>query len=136
MKALWQSAPQDLQLLKVHLIDATGLGKDALHIYTGMALFITVRMVWRWRGGWILGWLTALAVASAIEYMDMRAAGIPGPLRPDASHWHDIWNTMFWPTVLLLLGPWLQPRPTAKAARSDGSADQPLNDRTEQPPPV
>ena len=38
---------------KFSVVEATGLDKDALHIYFGMALFLTVRILWRWRGGWV-----------------------------------------------------------------------------------
>lgn len=129
---LWAIAPQELQLLKVNIIDATGLGKDALHVYAGLTLFILVRLIWRWRGGWLLAWLAVLALAGFIEWLDMRAGGGVAEWKPDAKHWHDIWNTMFWPSVLLLVGRWLQPRPGRNALRSSDLADQSL----EQPPSV
>ncbi|MBK8376129.1 hypothetical protein [Sphingorhabdus sp.] len=120
------SAPQDLQLLKLYLLDLTGLSKDALHVYAGMILIIGVRLVWRRRGGWLLGWLLALGVALLVEWLDMRAERIEANIRPDAEHWKDIWNTMFWPTVLLLFGRWLHPRPKPKTlAMEDPSGDLP-----------
>ena len=106
----------DLPVLKVYLQNVTGLGKDALHVYAGMAMFLTVRLLWRWRGGWIAAWLAALMLALAVEYVDMRNEGQIGVLQPDPAHWHDIWNTMVWPTVLLLVGRWLQPRARPEAS--------------------
>lgn len=136
MNAIWASAPQDLQTFKEIMIDATGLGKDALHVYAGLILLIGVRLVWRRRGGWVLGWLAALGAALLVEYLDIRAELTEANRRPDAEHWKDIWNTMFWPSVLLLLGPRLQPRPKALDKPSGDLADQPLHNAEEQSPTV
>ena len=133
MIEMWAAAPQDLQLLKVEILNATGLGKDALHIYTGLAIFIAVRLCWRWRGGWMLAWLVALAMASGVEWLDMRAIAGASPIQPDSAHWHDIWNTMFWPTVLLLVGRWLHP--VVRPYSSD-LADQAPDETGEQRPAV
>jgi hypothetical protein len=131
MIGTWASAPQDLQLLKQDIIDATGLGKDALHIYAGLAIFMIVRLTWRRRGGWWLAWIAALALAAGVEWLDMRVLAAGAGIMPDAGHWHDIWNTMFWPTVLLLVGRWLQPHAKYRPGSGD-RADQPF----EQSPPV
>lgn len=99
------------QALKITLVGATGLSKDALHIYIGLALFLAVRLAWRQRGGWMLAWLAALAIALGGEWFDLRGQGLNDALRPDSAHWHDLWNTMFWPTLLALVGRWLHPAP-------------------------
>ena len=101
---------------KVSVIDATGLDKDALHIYFGLAVFLAVRLAWRWRGGWVAAWLVVLAMACGGEWLDVTAELGRSAIQPDAAHWHDIWNTMFWPTILLLLGRWLQPAINAPVA--------------------
>jgi hypothetical protein len=134
MSAWWAHAPRNLQLFKEFMIAGTGLSKDALHVYAGLLLFLGVRMVWRRRGGWVLGWLTALAVAMLVEYIDMQTENIEANLQPDSAHWHDVWNTLFWPTVLLLIGRWLQPRPKLSPAveTSGDLADQSF----EETPPV
>lgn len=129
---LFGYTPLDFQQFKLVMLGYTGLGKDALHIYAGMGLFLLVRLIWRWRGGWVLAWLTVLALACTVEWIDMKAEVMASTLQPDPEHWHDVWNTMFWPTVLLLVGRWLQPKPKAKAAPSGDLADQPF----EQLPPV
>ena len=95
---------------KTWLVASAGLSKDALHIYVGLALFVAVRLVWRWRGGWLAAWLAVLAMACGGEWLDLTAEYNRSAIQPDAAHWHDIWNTMFWPTVLLLVGRWLQPQ--------------------------
>ncbi len=125
---LFGYTPMDYQQLKVVLLDETGLAKDALHIYAGMAMFIIVRLLWRWRGGWIAAWLAALALACGAEYIDLRTEFSNSALQPDAAHWHDIWNTMFWPTVLLLVGRWLQPRPKPEPESSGKLADETLEE--------
>lgn len=93
---------------KMQIIADTGLAKDALHVHIGLAAFILVRLVWRGRWGWVIAWIVALAGTLAGEYLDMVGEQLRGsqPI-PDNAHWHDIWNTMLWPTVLLLIGPWL-----------------------------
>lgn len=100
---------------KLWLVTSADLSKDTLHVYLGMALFLLVRLVWRWRGGWFAAWLAVLAMACGGEWLDMTAEASRSAIQPDAAHWHDIWNTMFWPTILLLVGRWLQPRPKVPA---------------------
>ena len=126
----------DFQKLKLYIIDATGLAKDALHIYAGLAVFLAVRLLWRRRGGWALAWFIVLMMALAVEYIDLRNESASGNLQPDAAHWHDIWNTMFWPTALMLVGRWLQPEVKAGKAASSRRADQSPQDAGEQTPPV
>ncbi|HMT40025.1 MAG TPA: hypothetical protein PKC48_00610 [Sphingorhabdus sp.] len=127
---LFGYTPLDFQQFKVVMLGFTGLGKDALHIYAGMGLFLFVRLMWRWRGGWMLAWLAVLAMACTVEWIDMKAEGAADALQPDAAHWHDIWNTMFWPSVLLLVGRWLQPKPKPKTEMSGDLADQALEEPT------
>lgn len=123
---------------KGSVIDATGLDKDALHIYFGLAVFFAVRLAWRWRGGWVVAWLVVLAMACGGEWLDLAAEHSNSAIQPDAAHWHDIWNTMFWPTVLMFIGRWLQPRSkvAADSPRPGGSVarqgDDPVAD--DEPP--
>ena len=100
----------DFQQWKLGVIEATDLAKDALHIHIGLMAFVFARLCWRWRGGWFVAWLIALAFAVGGEWLDIRAEQAEGALQPKAAHWHDIWNTMVWPTILLLVGRWLHPR--------------------------
>lgn len=108
---------------KLWVITATDLDKDALHIYFGLALFLAIRLAWRWRGGWLVAWLVVLVMACGGEWLDLTAEASHTAIQPDAAHWHDIWNTMFWPTVLLLIGRWLQPRPKAAAETRASAVD-------------
>ena len=108
---------------KASLVELSGLDKDALHIYFGLALFLLIRLFWRWRGGWVVAWLTVLAMAVGGEWLDMTREMGGATIQPDAAHWHDIWNTMFWPTVLLLIGRWLQPQAKDAAVMSEMSGE-------------
>jgi len=117
---------------KVSVIEATGLDKDALHIYFGLTLFLVVRLLWRRRGGWVIAWLAVLAMACGGEWLDLNAEISRSSIQPDAAHWHDIWNTMFWPTVLLLVGRWLQPPPDTPAEPDDAMSGEHAERRLEQ----
>ncbi|USI76119.1 hypothetical protein [Sphingopyxis sp. USTB-05] len=117
---------------KGSVIDATGLDKDALHIYFGLALFLTIRLVWRWRGGWIVAWLAVIAMACGGEWLDMTAEVGRSAIQPDPAHWHDIWNTAFWPTVLLIVGRWLQPKAKVPAAAPEPTSGEDAERRFEQ----
>jgi hypothetical protein len=94
----------EYQDLKIVLMQLFGLGKDALHIYVGLAVFLLTAILFRlplrdWRP------LAAVFLAAvAGELVDLfewsnRATGA----LVWRNHWHDVWNTMFWPTVLFLL---------------------------------
>lgn len=81
-------------------MEASNLGKDALHVYVGMAVMLLVvigfkRSMGDWRP------LAAVAFASVAgevwDVIDTFSHG--GTPRWDAN-WKDIWNTMFWPTIL------------------------------------
>ena len=115
---------------KSWIVTASGLDKDALHIYFGMTLFLLVRLIWRWRGGWFVAWLAVLAMACGGEWLDVTAEASRSAIRPDPEHWHDIWNTMFWPTALLLVGRWLQP--AAKAVPETEDAPPPSGEDAER----
>ena len=91
------------QSIKLSLIETLHLAKDALHIYVALIVFFTVAFFVR-RGvrSWI-PWAVVLGFALAGEAWDLRdsyAYGTPVDLW---ANWKDIWNTMFWPTVILLL---------------------------------
>lgn len=127
---LFGYTPLDFQQFKVMMLEWSGLAKDALHIYAGLALFLIVRLIWRRKGGWVLAWLATLALACGVEWIDMLAEASNSAIQPDAAHWHDIWNTMFWPTILVLVGRWLQPAPKRADPKSGDFADQSFEQTT------
>ncbi|WP_168453697.1 hypothetical protein [Sphingopyxis microcysteis] len=117
---------------KASLVELTGLDKDALHIYFGLSLFLIIRLFWRWRGGWVVAWLAVLVMAIGGEWLDMTREMGDATIQPDAAHWHDIWNTIFWPTVLLLVGRWLQPRTKDAAVMASEMSGEDAERRLEQ----
>jgi hypothetical protein len=92
-----------VQSIKLAIVAATGLSKDTLHVYVGLSVFLVVaaaskRSIASWTP-----WLAVLLVALLGEAVDMRDDLM------SVGHWrwaaslHDVLNTVFWPSVLLLL---------------------------------
>lgn len=79
------------------------LSKDALHIYVGLIVFLAAAVVLRKPLRSIVPWFAVVAIAIAGEALDMDddIASL-GHWRWGASL-HDVLNTLFWPTVLMLL---------------------------------
>lgn len=112
------------QQIKIVLIDGSGLGKDALHIYAGMAIYLAVRVGLR-RPIW-LAWIAVVVAAVAGEWLDIEGEYLRGRLAPEPGHWHDIWNTAFWPSVLALVERWWPQREVAPAADLSENAERGL----------
>ncbi|GAB3257627.1 hypothetical protein [Chitinimonas naiadis] len=89
-----------VQTIKLAIVSATGLSKDALHIYVGLIVFLVTARLRRTSASLLLPWFMVLGVALLGEALDMRddLASL-GHWRWDASL-HDIINTLFWPSVL------------------------------------
>ena len=89
-----------LQSAKLVVMEFTHLAKDALHIYVGMGVMLAVAILLkRSLGDWRP--LAAVALASvAGEVWDVIDTFSHGDRPQWDANWKDIWNTMFWPTVL------------------------------------
>ena len=88
---------------KLFLVEATNLGKDALHIYVGLGVMLLVAVVWKKS---LRDWqpLAAVALASvAGEIWDVIDTWSHGGTPKWNANWKDVWNTMFWPSLLFLL---------------------------------
>ena len=92
-----------LQSSKIMLMQATGLSKDALHVYVGLGVMLLAAMLLRrGLGDWRL--LAAVAVAAlAGEVWDLIDTVLEGERVRLRGNWKDVWNTMFWPVVLFAL---------------------------------
>jgi hypothetical protein len=90
-----------LQEMKLLLMGSTGLSKDALHIYVGLAVFCLA--LTRWRIGSLPPLLLVLAVALAGEVWDLVDNIRTQVPMQWAGHFKDLWNTLFWPTALTVL---------------------------------
>jgi hypothetical protein len=88
------------QSAKLFLVEATDLSKDALHIYVGLGVMLLVVVVLRksladWRP------LAAVALAAvAGEVWDVIDTMSHGGTPRWSLNGKDVWNTMFWPTIL------------------------------------
>lgn len=89
-----------LQSAKISLTEATSLSKDALHIYVGLTVMLLVVIVLKkplrdWRP------LAAVLLAAlAGEIWDVIDTFSHGGSPQFKANWKDVWNTMFWPTLL------------------------------------
>jgi hypothetical protein len=92
-----------LQATKLQLIGLTGLSKDALHVYVALTLFFGSALAFGWSLKSWKPWAVVLAAALAGEVWDIRDRIVGKVPIEFADNWHDIWNTMFWPTVILIL---------------------------------
>lgn len=103
--AIWHQA-------KLELLATTGLSRDALHVYAGMAVLALAVGFLRKPLQSVLPWSLVVLVAALAELPDMQVdLTTVGRWRWQASA-HDFVNTVFWPTVLLLLTRWrLGPAP-------------------------
>jgi hypothetical protein len=122
---------------KIWLVDNIGLTNDAMHVHGGLALLCVSAILIRRRPDSIWCWLIVLTAEIFNEYADVKGLA---PGEDDLnSGLHDIYNTMFWPTVILILGRFLFP-PRIKQAKNENSETADLSDLPdqsfEQPPPV
>ncbi len=95
--------PRWFKHAKQVVIEGTGLNQDALHVYVGLLLLLGVGWALRRPLGAGLPLFVVLAVALAGESYDLRFDLYT------LGHWqwsdslHDVLNTMFWPTTLVVL---------------------------------
>ena len=92
-----------LQDAKLLVMQATGLEKDALHVYIGLLAYFGSSLLFRWRVGDFrpLLFVALAAIGGEIwDGVDNMRASLPIQW---GGHRHDIWNTMFWPAMIVVL---------------------------------
>lgn len=92
-----------LQTVKFWLIEHVGLAKDALHVHVGLLLFVGSALIFRWSIRSWKPWAVALAAALLGEVWDLRDSMVYHTRIDLWGNFHDVWNTMLWPTAFVLL---------------------------------
>lgn len=111
---------------KTRLIEYVGLTNDAMHIHMSLLLLFVSAILFRRRPDSLWCWIVVFLAELFNEYADLRGAA-PNEAGLDAAL-HDIYNTMFWPTIIVVLGRFLFPR-RLKATRPDPDASSDLTDQ-------
>jgi len=93
--------------VKIWLHDRLGMDDEVLHVHMSLLILFGAAIILRRRPDSIWCWLVVFVIEMANEYADIigDAAG-EGTL---SSGLADLYGTMFWPTVILLLGRFLFP---------------------------
>ena len=91
-----------VQHAKLEIMASIGLSKDALHVYVGLTVFMIALYLLRRRPRSMIPLLAVALIAVLGEVVDARDdIRSLGYWRWRASV-HDVWNTLFWPSVLWL----------------------------------
>jgi hypothetical protein len=90
--------------VKLFIQNHVGLERDALHIHLALFLYLLATLLLRRGRRSVLPWLFVLGVEFANEVRDWLNVG--QARRPEVFQEgvKDLWNTMLWPSILLLLG--------------------------------
>lgn len=102
------------------------LSPDAMHIHGSFLLLFVIAAVLRRRPDNIWPWLMLLVIELVNEANDVFRPSMPTMRENWYVAGHDVLNTMFWPTVLLIFGRWLFPpaSPVAQAGAESVTADR------------
>lgn len=92
--------------LKLAVLDATHLGKDALHVHIGLIIFFAAVALLRVPVGsrWPLIAASLAAIGGEVGDIGQRALTDVPPDWP--AHGKDVWNTIAWPVMLTAAGRW------------------------------
>jgi hypothetical protein len=111
---------------KTRLVEYVGLTNDAMHVHGSILILFVSAMILRRRPDSPWCWLIVLAAELFNEYADLKGLA-PGEASIDASI-HDLYNTMLWPTIIVILGRFLFPpkrkKPLPEIKQSSNFADE------------
>ena len=93
----------DFQVAKLFLIHLTGLPRDALQIYVGLAVLLATAALTGRSLRDPLPLAAVLLAALAGEFWDLTDTFRAGKPLAWGKSAHDLWNTLFWPGVLFAL---------------------------------
>ncbi|MES2096920.1 MAG: hypothetical protein V4459_09175 [Pseudomonadota bacterium] len=100
---------------KTAISNWTGLPADALHVLVGMLILVLAAIMlrrppWHWAC-----WLVVFVAEAANEAYDLLQTHYPADEGNIPASLHDMWLTLLWPTVIVLLFPiWAR-----RSARTD-----------------
>lgn len=112
----------DFHDFKGYILDLTDLSRDAMHIHVGLAIFLLIWLLWRWRGARFIAWMSALSITLYGEWLDHIAITNDITSQVWIEHWKDVISTMFWPTFLAIfigLLPYVSRKKKETASQSD-----------------
>lgn len=90
---------------KVRISELTGLPDDALHIHAGLLILVLAALAFRrWPWHWS-AWLVVLIAETANELYDLFQPYYPADEGNIRASLHDLWLTMAWPTIILIIFP-------------------------------
>ncbi|MDB5614554.1 MAG: hypothetical protein JWQ22_2207 [Devosia sp.] len=109
-----------LNAMKTDFSELLNLSKDALHIHIGIGLYVIAMLAFRRGPGSWWPWLTVLGFELLNEAIDIFHHGfshleVSGSIK-------DLFNTMFWPSVVLTAARIQARRSRGPAAVSDSRA--------------
>lgn len=88
-----------------HLLERySGLERDALHVHGSLMLYIVSMAVFRQNRRSLYPWMIVLGAEVVNEFFDLLRHWFDGPHDAIAESLKDLWNTMIWPSILLLVG--------------------------------
>lgn len=92
-----------LDIAKTFLMDLTSLERDALHIYVALVIFVGSCLIFGWKTWQWKPLLLVLLAALLGEIWDIYGSMSRSEPIPWWGSWHDVWNTVLVPAVLVVL---------------------------------
>ena len=119
---------------KTRLVEYVGLTNDAMHVHGSILIMFGSAILLRRRPDSIWCWLIVLAAELFNEFADLKGLA-PGEASMKASI-HDLYNTMLWPTVMVILGRFLFPPPCKEPLPEVTESSDLADEAFKEPAPV